>query len=142
MCFCLIYFILGNVSNCIEMYLGIFVNETKTETEDKGIHEKLSGGLHSNISSISKAISKNLLAKTSCGIVIFSIVICYKCEKVLFNKLRENDLTNHRIGNVLVTSASQFAIVFEAKSTRSLGHVYFEEKNVAFQCIDEILCNS
>ena len=32
MCFCLIYFILGNVSNSIEMYLGIFVNETETET--------------------------------------------------------------------------------------------------------------
>ena len=28
-CFCLIYSILGNVSNCIEMYLGIFVNETE-----------------------------------------------------------------------------------------------------------------
>ena len=31
MCFSLIYFILGNVRNCIEMYLGIFVNETETE---------------------------------------------------------------------------------------------------------------
>ena len=31
MCFCLIQFILGNVSNCIEMHLGIFVNEAETE---------------------------------------------------------------------------------------------------------------
>ena len=27
MYYCLIYFNLGNVNNCIEMYLGIFVNE-------------------------------------------------------------------------------------------------------------------
>ena len=33
MCFCLINFILGNVSNCIDIYLGIFGNETETKTE-------------------------------------------------------------------------------------------------------------
>ena len=32
MYYCLFSFNLGNVSNCIVMYLGIFVNETETET--------------------------------------------------------------------------------------------------------------
>ena len=33
MCFCLIYFNLGNVSSCIDMYLGIFVSRTEVEVE-------------------------------------------------------------------------------------------------------------
>ena len=31
MCFCLIYVNLGNVSSCIDMYLGIFVNRIEVE---------------------------------------------------------------------------------------------------------------
>ena len=33
MCFCLIYFNLSNVGNCIDMYLGISVNKTEVEVE-------------------------------------------------------------------------------------------------------------
>ena len=32
-CFCLIYFNLGNVSSCIDIYLGIFVNRIEIEVE-------------------------------------------------------------------------------------------------------------
>ena len=33
MSFCLIYFNLGNVSSCIDLYLGIFVNRIEVEVE-------------------------------------------------------------------------------------------------------------
>ena len=33
MCLCLIYFNLGNVSSCIDMYLGIVVNRIEVEVE-------------------------------------------------------------------------------------------------------------
>ena len=33
MCFCLINFNLDNVSSCIDMYLGIFVNRIEVEEE-------------------------------------------------------------------------------------------------------------
>ena len=36
MCFCLIYFNLGNVSSCIDMYLGIFVNRIKLKLNSLG----------------------------------------------------------------------------------------------------------
>jgi len=38
MCFCLIYFNLGNVSSCIDMYLGIFVNRIEVEVEVHIMH--------------------------------------------------------------------------------------------------------
>ena len=39
MCFCLIYFNLGNVSSCIDMYLGIFVNRIEVEVEVSYIYQ-------------------------------------------------------------------------------------------------------
>ena len=31
MCFCLIYFNIGDVGSCVDMYLGIFVNRIEVE---------------------------------------------------------------------------------------------------------------
>ena len=38
MYFCLIYFNLGNSSNCIDVYLGIFVNRIEVEVEVSSHH--------------------------------------------------------------------------------------------------------
>ena len=48
MCFCLIYFNLGNVSSCIDMYLGIFVNRIEVEVSLPPMDKWFQSGMKSN----------------------------------------------------------------------------------------------